>query len=74
MLNIKKLITSKPFIRGNLIASIVFLIFSLLTRGVEKPLVLKIAILIIAIFMLFLYWVSLVLVLNHSEKPQKKTA
>lgn len=73
MLNIKKLITSKSFIRGNLIANIVFLIFNLFTLGVEKPLALKIAILMIAIFMLFLCWVSLVLVLNHPEKPTKET-
>lgn len=73
MLNIKKLITSKAFIRGNLIANIVFLIFNLLTLGVEKSLALKIAILMIAIFMLFLCWVSLVLALNYPEKPTQKT-
>lgn len=73
MSNIKKLITSKAFIRGNLIANIVFLIFNLLTLGVEKPLTLKIAILMIAILMLFLCWVSLVLVLNHPEKPTQET-
>lgn len=73
MLNIKKLITSKAFIRGNLIANIVFLIFNLLTLGVEKSLALKIAILMIAILMLFLCWVSLVLALNYPEKPTQKT-
>lgn len=73
MLNIKKLIISKAFIRGNLIANIVFLIFNLLTLGVEKSLALKIAILMIAIFMLFLCWVSLVLVLNYPEKPTQET-
>ena len=73
MLNIKKLITSKAFIRRNLIANIVFLIFNLLTLGVEKSLALKIAILMIAIFMLFLCWVSLVLALNYPEKPTQKT-
>lgn len=72
MLNIKKLITSKAFIRGNLIANIVFLIFNLLTLGVEKSLALKIAILMIAILMLFLCWVSLVLALNYPEKPTQK--
>lgn len=78
MLNIKKLITSKSFIRGNLIANILttnimFLIFSLLTLGVEKPLALKIAILMIAIFMLFLCWVNLVLLFYYPEKPTQET-
>ena len=57
MLNIKKLITSKAFFCGNVIANIMFLIFNLLAIGVEKLLALKIAILI-----LFLYWVSLVII------------
>ena len=73
MSNIKKLITSKAFIRGNLIANIVFLIFSLLTLCVEKPLALKIAILMIAIFMLFLCWVNLVLLFDYPEKPTQET-
>lgn len=78
MSNIKKIITSKSFIRGNLIANILttnimFLIFSLLTLCVEKPLVLKISILMIAIFMLFLCWVNLVLLFDYPEKPTQET-
>lgn len=73
MSNIKKLITSKSFIRGNLMANIMFLIFSLLTLCVEKPLALKIAILMIAIFMLFLCWVNLVLLFDYPEKPTQET-
>lgn len=57
MFNIEKLITSKAFFWGNVIANIMFLIFNLLAIGVEKLLALKIAILI-----LFLYWVSLVII------------
>lgn len=57
MFNIEKLITSKAFLCGNVIANIMFLIFNLLAIGVEKLLALKIAILI-----LFLYWVSLVII------------
>ena len=57
MFNIEKLITSKAFFLGNVIANIMFLIFNLLAIGVEKLLALKIAILI-----LFLYWVSLVII------------
>ena len=55
MFNIEKLITSKAFLCGNVIANIMFLIFNLLAIGVEKLLALKIAILI-----LFLYWVKLI--------------
>lgn len=57
MFNVEKLITSKAFLCGNVIANIMFLIFNLLAIGVEKLLALKIAILI-----LFLYWVSLVII------------
>lgn len=57
MSNIEKLITNKTFFCGNVIANIMFLIFNLSAIGVEKLLALKIAILI-----LFLYWVSLVLI------------
>lgn len=55
MFNIEKLITSKAFLCGNVIANIMFLIFNLLAIGVEKLLALKIAILI-----LFLYWVKMI--------------